>query len=137
MSNETRLRKIPNTLNDKDDGIANYKKDPEWKKQINQLKTVDYLNMDSVFSGHTDDATITLPRLEVHGKVRYFPWEDDVSYNEVCRKVLSRISKNDTYYIISGSINGGIGHKYLSIFYSVTYAILLRRRFLSSPTFPV
>lgn len=92
--------------------------------------------MDSVFSGRSTDVNIDLPQVQFEDKVRYFPWNDDFNYGKLCRRVLSRISKNNTHYIIAGSIAGGIGHKYLSLLYSVTYAILLKRRFFSTSSFP-
>ena len=79
---------------------------------------------------------INLPQVVFEDKVKYFPWNDTFNYGKLCRRVLSRISKNNTYFIIAGSINGGIGHKYLSLLYSVTYALLLRRRFFSSASSP-
>ena len=92
--------------------------------------------MDSIFSGRTSDLNINLPQVVFEDKVKYFPWNDTFNYGKLCRRVLSRISKNNTYFILAGSINGGIGHKYLSLLYSVTYALLLRRRFFSSASSP-
>ena len=88
--------------------------------------------MDSLFDGHTTDSSVEFPFVDSGEEVEYYPWNDGVDYTKLCRLVRARVSKPDTYYIISSNINGGIGHKYLSIFYSLTYAILLERRFLSN-----
>ena len=64
------------------------------------------------------------------GNIRLFPWNDSINYASICQRILRRITQNNTYYIISGSLIGGLGHKYLSVFHSITYAILLGRRFL-------
>ena len=49
---------------------------------------------------------------------------------EICKKILKRITQNDTFYVISDSTLGGIGHKYTSLLHSLTYAILTGRRFI-------
>ena len=90
------------------------------------------LRANSVFINHTNDPKVYLPPYVDHSwdKIQYFPWNDSLQYDRICENVLKRITKNDTFYIISGSFNGGLGHKYLSVFHSITYAILLGRRFL-------
>ena len=91
------------------------------------------LKGDSVFTNHTYDAHFryNTSKYDNDNDIRYFPWNDSLNYTRICNNVLNRITNNDTFYIISGSLIGGLGHKYLSVFYSVTYAILLGRRFLS------
>ena len=90
------------------------------------------LHGSSVFVRNTHNKNIYIPPYNdaTWKAVEYFPWSDSLNYSLVCNKVLQRITRNSTYYIISGSFNGGLGHKYLSVFYSITYAILLGRRFL-------
>ena len=90
------------------------------------------LRANSVFINHTNDPRVYIPPFVDHSwdKIQYFPWNDSLHYDRICNNVLRRITKNDTFYIISGSFNGGLGHKYLSVFHSITYAILLGRRFL-------
>lgn len=85
-----------------------------------------------MFVGHTRDNHVSIPVYNdpTWKDVQYFPWNDSYNYSVVCNKVLRRITKKDTYYIISSSFNGGLGHKYNSVFHSITYAILLGRRFL-------
>ena len=86
----------------------------------------------SVFINHTNDPRVYIPPFVDHswGEIQYFPWNDSLHYDRICENVLKRITRNNTFYIISGSFNGGLGHKYLSVFHSITYAILLGRRFL-------
>ena len=86
----------------------------------------------SAFVGHTYDKNIYIPTYNNNTwkPIQYFPWNDSLNYSTICNNVLKRITQNGTFYIISGSFNGGLGHKYISIFYSITYAILLGRRFL-------
>ena len=77
---------------------------------------------------------ITLPTTpyKTVGKkeIEFFPWNDGINYGEICNKILKRITRNDTFYVISDSIPGGIGHKYTSLLHSLTYAILTGRRFI-------
>ena len=63
-------------------------------------------------------------------EIEFFPWNDGINYGEICNKILKRITQNDTFYVISDSIPGGIGHKYTSLLHSLTYAILTGRRFI-------
>ena len=86
----------------------------------------------SPFYNHTYDAHYQYPIVKQNaiGNIRLFPWSDSINYASICQRILRRITQNNTYYIISGSLIGGLGHKYLSVFHSITYAILLGRRFL-------
>ena len=86
----------------------------------------------SPFYNHTYDAHFQYPLVKQNTKIniRFRPWNDSINYESICQRILQRITQNDTYYIISGSLIGGLGHKYLSVFHSITYAILLGRRFL-------
>ena len=63
-------------------------------------------------------------------EIEFFPWNDGINYGEICDKILKRITQKDTFYVISDSILGGIGHKYTSLLHSLTYAILTGRRFI-------
>ena len=64
-------------------------------------------------------------------EIEFFPWNDGINYGEICNKILKRITQKDTFYVISDSTLGGIGHKYTSLLHSLTYAILTGRRFIS------
>ena len=94
---------------------------PVLKYRNNEGALKDY----SPFYNHTYDAhyQYPIPKHNPIGNIRLFPWNDSL-------RILRRITQNNTYYIISGSLIGGLGHKYLSVFHSITYAILLGRRFL-------
>ena len=87
---------------------------------------------DSLYITNTYDNRISIPTFNdpAWEDVQYFPSNDNRNYSVICKNVLKRITKSNTYYIISGSFNGGLGHKYLSVYHSITYAILLGRRFL-------
>ena len=63
-------------------------------------------------------------------EIEFFPWNDGINYGEICNKILKRITQKDTFYVISDSTPGGIGHKYISLLHSLTYAILTGRRFI-------
>ena len=90
------------------------------------------LNKPSAFVRNTYNKKLYIPPYNDASwkAIQYFSWSSSPNYSAICTNVLQRITKNNTFYIISGSINGGLGHKYLSVFYSITYAILLGRRFL-------
>ena len=101
---------------------------PVSKYRNNEDALKDY----SPFYNHTYDSHYQYPLVKHNtiGNIRLFPWNDSIKYESICQRILQRITQNDTYYIISGSLIGGLGHKYLSVFHSITYAILLGRRFL-------
>ena len=101
---------------------------PVLKYRNNEDALKDY----SPFYSHTYDAHYQYPIVKQNaiGNIRLFPWSDSINYASICQRILRRITQNNTYYIISGSLIGGLGHKYLSVFHSITYAILLGRRFL-------
>ena len=101
---------------------------PITKYRNNEDALKDY----SPFYSHTYDAHFQYPVAKHNpiSDIRLFPWNDSIKYASICQRILRRITQNNTYYIISGSLIGGLGHKYLSVFHSITYAILLGRRFL-------
>ena len=101
---------------------------PVLKYRNNEDALKDY----SPFYSHTYDAHYQYPIVKQNEicNIRLFPWNDSINYASICQRILRRITQNNTYYIISGSLIGGLGHKYLSVFHSITYAILLGRRFL-------
>ena len=108
------------------------KAEPFFSQVVHYTNTNAALHGNSIFVNHTYDNHISFPTYHdpTWKDVQYFPWNDNLNYTEICKNVLKRITRNDTYYIISGSFNGGLGHKYLSVYHSITYAILLGRRFL-------
>ena len=59
--------------------------------------------------------------------IHYFPWNDDIDYANACKNLLNALSNNTGPIIVSNGYHGGIGHKFLSLFYHVTYALLLHR----------
>ena len=72
----------------------------------------------------------------------YYPWNDDygslflsnlqVDYDALCKIILDRVNSNDNKYtIINDGLWGGIGHKYTSVVYSLTAAIVLKRNLKS------
>ena len=74
----------------------------------------------------------TTPYKNVGNKeIEFFHWNDGINYGEICNKILKRITQEGTFYVISDSTPGGIGHKYISLLHSLTYAILTGRRFIS------
>lgn len=72
----------------------------------------------------------------------YYPWNDDdgassvspsrVDYDALCKIILDRVNTDDNKYtIINDGLWGGIGHKYTSVVYSLTAAIVLKRNLKS------
>ena len=69
----------------------------------------------------------------------YYEWNDSISqysilvscldYNQKCSAILKVIKGLHSHKILHDGYPGGLGHKFLSIFYSLTYALLLNRRF--------
>ena len=92
----------------------------------------DALEVYSPFYNHTYDAhyQYSVAKHNPIDNIRFGPWNDSINYTSICQRILRRITQNNTYYIISGNLIGGLGHKYLSVLHSITYAILLGRRFL-------
>ena len=72
----------------------------------------------------------TTPYKNVGKEIEFFHWNDGINYGEICNKILKRITQEGTFYVISDSTLGGIGHKYTSLLHSLTYAILTGRRFI-------
>ena len=119
--NQTRVkRSVPQTVR------------PECSTAFICNTTLEALNSGSVFVNHTIDRNVSIPLYNdpTWKDIQYFPWEESFDYDRICKTVLKQITRKSTFYIISGGLSGGLGHKYLSVFYSITYAILLGRRFL-------
>ena len=58
----------------------------------------------------------------------FFPWDDDdVDYNKTCNRLLSLFQSFDGLPIIHNGLHGGLGHKFLSLYNSITIALLLKR----------
>ena len=73
----------------------------------------------SAFVGHTYDKNIYIPTYNNNTwkPIQYFPWNDSLDYSTICNNVLKRITQNGTFYIISGSFNGGLGQVYFYILF--------------------
>ena len=52
-----------------------------------------------------------------------------LDYSLLCDRINSIISNPNSFEIIHDGFNGGLGHKFISIYHSLTYAIVTRRRF--------
>ena len=63
-------------------------------------------------------------------RISYFV-ANTVDYNEVCLKFQKLLSRPSPYHIIHDGYAGGLGHKFLSIYYSITYALLKKHTFYS------
>lgn len=55
-----------------------------------------------------------------------------VDYQERCEAVRQVLSTNTSLFIHQNSIGGGLGHKYLSLQYSLSYALILGRQYRST-----
>lgn len=64
---------------------------------------------------------------DIHNNtIPFFPWNDGIDYNKVCSRILALLSRRGPV-IINNSHFGGLGHKFLSIFFSISYALLTKR----------
>ena len=100
------------------------------KQVLKEVQSVTTINPESKYNRFIH--LQTTPYKNVGKKeIEFFPWNDGINYGEMCNKILKRITQQDTFYVISDSIPGGIGHKYTSLLHSLTYAILTGRRFIS------
>ena len=69
----------------------------------------------------------------------YYDWNDSISqysiivsyldYNQICSAILKVIKGPRSHKILHDGYPGGLGHKYFSFYLSLTYALLLNRRF--------
>lgn len=59
--------------------------------------------------------------------ITFFPWNDGTHYGNVCNKLLSLFSSFKGPIIVNSGKYGGLGHKFVSLYYSVLYALILRR----------
>ena len=49
--------------------------------------------------------------------------------NDMCQIIDSQLLNSSAHELLVHSYNGGLGHKFISLFYSLTYALLTGRRF--------
>ena len=72
-------------------------------------------------------------------RVEYYPWKDGrgnetgrnttVDYNTLCSSLMNVIeSSTNNLTLLSVNTRGGLGHIHVSLFLSVSYAILLKRQ---------
>lgn len=59
--------------------------------------------------------------------ITFFPWNDNIDYNELCRSIKKQFDEFKTPLIIHDGTRGGLGHKSIYIFYSFAYGLLNRR----------
>lgn len=59
------------------------------------------------------------------------------SPDDICQIIDSRLFNASSRELLVHSYNGGLGHKFISLFYSLTYALLTRRRFRVNLPIPV
>ena len=57
----------------------------------------------------------------------FFPWDDGIDYGDVCNKLLNILRSFDGPMIINSGKHGGLGHKFISLYYTITYALVLQR----------
>ena len=98
-------------------------------QELKEVQSVTTINPESKYNRFIH--LPTTPYKNVGKKeIEFFPWNDGINYGEICNKILKRITQKDTFYVISDSTPGGIGHKYISLLHSLTSAILTGRRFI-------
>ena len=57
----------------------------------------------------------------------FFPWDDGIDYDDVCNKLLNILRNFKGPKIINNGKHGGLGHKFISLYYTITYALVLQR----------
>ena len=57
----------------------------------------------------------------------FFPWDDGIDYGDVCNKLLNILRSFKGPKIINNGKHGGLGHKFISLYYTITYALVLQR----------
>lgn len=62
----------------------------------------------------------------------FFPWNDDIDYEKACNNILSIFRSFKGPIIVNSGYHGGIGHKFISMYYAISIALLLRRPFYST-----
>lgn len=62
----------------------------------------------------------------------FFPWNDDIDYEKACNSILSIFRSFKGPIIVNSGYHGGIGHKFISMYYAISIALLLRRPFYST-----
>ena len=82
----------------------------------------------------TTDPSLSYSRKHPHPKdpsnITFFPWNDDgINYSVTCSKLLSIFKSFSGPIIVNSGLRGGLGHKFLSLYYSLTIALVLRRPF--------
>ena len=59
--------------------------------------------------------------------IPFYPWNDGLNYNQICSRLLYHLTHQPGAILINSSKHGGLGHRFLSIYYSILYALLLKR----------
>ena len=59
--------------------------------------------------------------------IPFYPWNDSLNYNQICSRLLYHLTHQPGAILINSSKHGGLGHRFLSIYYSILYALLLKR----------
>ena len=57
----------------------------------------------------------------------YFPWNDRVNYNSICKSIQKKLNSFKGPPIIHKGDGGGLGHKYMSLLHSFTTALIVQR----------
>ena len=87
-----------------------------------------YITINSTIDNISFNKTYTHPKDP--SNITFFPWNDDgIDYSATCSKLLSIIKSFSGPIIVNSGLRGGLGHKFLSLYYSLTIALVLRRPF--------
>lgn len=99
-------------------------------RSANQSKVFKRDSNSTILQLKEEAAFTTIPNnFSVNTNPYYFPWEDDkpVNYTDVCSRILSTLAKFKGPIIVNSGYRGGLGHISVSFYYSLTYALLLKR----------
>ena len=99
---------------------------------LRKVNRLDYRNNGSISStlslNHSRESNN--PLSFVKQSTVYFPWNDGINYTTVCENLKYQLNRFKGPILIHRGIRGGLGHKFVSILHSITYALLVRRPLL-------
>ena len=85
------------------------------------------LRMLGKFTDYEVKANYTLEEDIHNNTIPFYHWNDGLNYNQICSKLLSVLSSQNGPIIVSSGLFGGLGHKTLSIYHAILYALILKR----------
>lgn len=60
--------------------------------------------------------------------IEYFPWNDGLDYSQICMNITKILKSNQGPAIIHYGSAGGLAHKFQTLLFDITLALLLKRK---------